>query len=442
MSRLDDPGIGLRDNGRRVLRYADLKSVFDDPDGREPGRTIELHLTGHMERFAWSFNGVKFSDAEPLRLTYGERLRIVLVNDTMMTHPIHLHGMWSDIEDDEGKFHLRKHTVDMPPGHETVVPCHRRCLGAVGVSLPPALSHGSRHVPGSAGGRMTRRRHFRRAVVIAGLLLATSAPAFAQADSHAGHQDQPKPNPPATEPAQKPPELPPFIPPVTDEARKAAFPDVEGHAVHGRALDYFVLFDQLEWRAAEAANGVSIDSRGWIGRDRDRLWFRAEGDGEGEDVDEAQTHVLYGRQFARYWDLVGGIRQDFSPGPAQTWAAFGVQGLAPYWFDIEATGYVGASGRTHARFEVEYELLFTNRLVLQPLFEAELFGKSDPERGVGAGLSTTDLGFRLRYEIRREFAPYLGITWSNKWGKTADFAAAAGEDTGGARFVTGLRLWF
>jgi CopA family copper-resistance protein len=115
-SRLDDPGIGLRENGRRVLTYADLRSLFDDPDGREPGRTIELHLTGHMERFAWSFNGIKFSGAEPLRLTYGERLRIVLVNDTMMTHPIHLHGMWSDIEDDTGQFHVRKHTVDMPPG--------------------------------------------------------------------------------------------------------------------------------------------------------------------------------------------------------------------------------------------------------------------------------------------------------------------------------------
>lgn len=115
-SRLDDPGIGLRDNGRRALRYGDLRSTFEDPDGREPGRTIELHLTGHMQRFAWSFDGIKFSDAEPLRLTYGERLRIVLVNDTMMTHPIHLHGMWSDIEDDEGKFHVRKHTVDMPPG--------------------------------------------------------------------------------------------------------------------------------------------------------------------------------------------------------------------------------------------------------------------------------------------------------------------------------------
>ena len=115
-SRLDDPGIGLRDNGRRVLTYSDLRSVFADPDGRDPGRTIELHLTGHMERFAWSFDGIKFSDAEPLRLTYGERLRIVLVNDTMMTHPIHLHGMWSDVEDDEGRFQVRKHTVDMPPG--------------------------------------------------------------------------------------------------------------------------------------------------------------------------------------------------------------------------------------------------------------------------------------------------------------------------------------
>lgn len=115
-SRLNDPGIGLRENGRRVLTYADLRSIFEDPDGREPSRTIEIHLTGHMERFAWSFNGIKFSGSEPIRLTYGERLRIVLVNDTMMAHPIHLHGMWSDLEDDAGAFHVRKHTIDMPPG--------------------------------------------------------------------------------------------------------------------------------------------------------------------------------------------------------------------------------------------------------------------------------------------------------------------------------------
>ncbi|MBT9267993.1 copper resistance system multicopper oxidase [Pseudomonas sp. MG-9] len=114
--KLNDPGLGLRNNGRRVLTYADLRSTFEDPDGRDPGRTIELHLTGHMEKFAWSFNGIKFSDAEPLRLKYGERIRLVLVNDTMMTHPIHLHGMWSDLEDENGDFQVRKHTLDMPPG--------------------------------------------------------------------------------------------------------------------------------------------------------------------------------------------------------------------------------------------------------------------------------------------------------------------------------------
>ncbi|WP_425326933.1 copper resistance system multicopper oxidase [Pseudomonas hunanensis] len=115
-ANLTDPGIGLRNNGRRVLTYADLRSPYPDPDGRTPSRDIELHLTGHMERFAWSFDGIKFSDAEPLRLTYGERVRITLVNDTMMTHPIHLHGMWSDLEDEHGQFLVRKHTLDIPPG--------------------------------------------------------------------------------------------------------------------------------------------------------------------------------------------------------------------------------------------------------------------------------------------------------------------------------------
>jgi CopA family copper-resistance protein len=114
--RLDDPGVGLRNNGRRVLTYADFKTLFADPDGREPGRTIELHLTGHMQRYLWSFDGIPFAGAEPLRLRYGERARFVLVNDTMMEHPIHLHGMWSDLEDEAGGFHLRKHTVSMPPG--------------------------------------------------------------------------------------------------------------------------------------------------------------------------------------------------------------------------------------------------------------------------------------------------------------------------------------
>lgn len=127
--KLEDPGIGLRGNGRQVLTYAMLKSAFEDPDGRDPGRTIELHLTGHMERFAWGFNGQKFSDVEPIRLNYGERMRIVLVNDTMMTHPIHLHGMWSDLEDEQGNFLVRKHTIDMPPGSKRAYRVRADALG-------------------------------------------------------------------------------------------------------------------------------------------------------------------------------------------------------------------------------------------------------------------------------------------------------------------------
>ena len=115
-SRLDDPGVGLRNNGRRVLTYADLHTLGGPIDRRPASRDVELHLTGHMERFVWSFNGLKFSESEPLRFNYGERLRLVLVNDSMMTHPIHLHGMWSEIESEEGEFLVRKHTVTVQPG--------------------------------------------------------------------------------------------------------------------------------------------------------------------------------------------------------------------------------------------------------------------------------------------------------------------------------------
>lgn len=300
---------------------------------------------------------------------------------------------------------------------------------------------------------MTRAAVVRLVLIVTGLVLSTTrAPAFAQNDPHSGHGQQAPPQTAPAAPSSAPghdhaqaegtTDLPPFIPRLTDADRKAAFPDLEGHGLHGDAVNSFVLVDQLEWQAGEGPNRVNLDARGWVGRDRDRLWFRAEGDGEGARVGEAQAHVLYGRQFSRWWDVVAGIRQDFRPGSAQTWAAIGVQGLAPNWFEVQATAYVGPSGRTHARLEVGYELLVTNRLIVQPLVEAEVFGKSDPDRGIGAGLSTTDAGIRIRYEVRREFAPYVGVTWNQKWGTTGDFARGAGKPTGGARLVTGVRLWF
>ncbi|MGE0393431.1 MAG: copper resistance protein B, partial [Vicinamibacterales bacterium] len=137
-----------------------------------------------------------------------------------------------------------------------------------------------------------------------------------------------------------------------------------------------------------------------------------------------------------------GIRQDVRTGPPQTWAAIGLQGLAPYWFEVEATAYVGPAGRTHLRLETEYELLLTNRLVMQPLVELEVYGKADPARGLGAGLSHVDAGLRLRYEFRRELAPYAGVVWVRKFFGTADFARLAGERSSGARWTVGIRTWF
>jgi copper resistance protein B len=183
------------------------------------------------------------------------------------------------------------------------------------------------------------------------------------------------------------------------------------------------------------------DNKGWVGKDRNRIWFRAEGETDDGRLDAAQAHVFYGRAIARWWDVVAGVRQDLRPGGAQTWAAFGVQGLAPYWFQVEATAYVGPSGRTQLRLETEYELLVTNRLVLQPLVEIDIFGKADPSRGIGSGLSALDTGLRLRYEFRREFAPYVVVVWTRRFFGTGDRARAAGGEVSAARLVVGLRVW-
>ncbi len=231
-------------------------------------------------------------------------------------------------------------------------------------------------------------------------------------------------------------------PPVTDADRAAAFPDVQGHAAHDTGLNYFVLFDQLEWQSLDGGDSGAWDTKGWVGGDRNRFWFRTEGDVRDAEFAATQTHVLVGRSIARWWDIVAGIRQDVRPGPAQTWAAVGIQGIAPYWFDVQATGYVGASGRTHVRVETEYDLLLTNRVVLQPMLETEIYGKSDPEHHFGAGLATLDVGLRLRYEIRREFAPYAGLVWSRKFFGTADLAEAAEETPAGWRLAMGVRTWF
>lgn len=274
--------------------------------------------------------------------------------------------------------------------------------------------------------------------------LAWSAvPAFAQAtskppvDPHAGHVM------PATPSSNRSAEPATPIPPLTDQDRAAAFPqDLHGHAVHDRAVNYFVLFDQLEWQLYDDTNGANWDTKAWIGGDLNRIWIHSEGASEKDRLEEAEVHVTYGRSFSRWWDVVAGVRHDVRPGPGQTWGTVGIQGLAPQFFDIQATLYVGESATTLARFEAEYELLLTNRLVLQPLMELNIYGKEIADRGIGAGLSSAEGGLRLRYEFRRELAPYVGLVWHRQFGGTAEFSRAAGNDVGGWRIATGLRTWF
>lgn len=261
---------------------------------------------------------------------------------------------------------------------------------------------------------------------------------------HAGHQH---PQPPAAKPTEKPAETPADapkepIPPLTDADRQAAFPEaLEGHAVHDRPFNTFILFDRLEWQGG-AAGGMNVENSSWFGGDIHRVWIRADAESEDDDVERASVEGLWGRSFSRWWDVVAGVRQDFRPGDPQTWAAIGIQGLAPYWFEVEATAYIGADARTLLRVELEYELLLTNRLVLQPVLELDVYGKDDPDRAIGAGLSTLEAGVRLRYEIRRELAPYIGVSWDQKVFGTADLAREHGDSVGNTKFAVGLRTWF
>jgi copper resistance protein B len=206
------------------------------------------------------------------------------------------------------------------------------------------------------------------------------------------------------------------------------------------ALGKFVA-DQFEWRQGDGADGPAWDIQGWYGTDYNKLWFKSEGVRVGSVTEDARAELLWDRIFSRWWSAQAGARHDFGEGPSRNWLALGVQGLAPYFFQIEATGYVGDSGRTAARFRAEYELLFTQRMILQPEFELNAYGKDDPDRHIGAGFSDLQLGLRLRYEIRRELAPYIGVAWLRSLGKTADQMRAAGEDPSVLQFVAGIRFW-
>ena len=203
------------------------------------------------------------------------------------------------------------------------------------------------------------------------------------------------------------------------------------------------LVDRLE-RAYSHDSGhwTAYDVQAWYGRDFNRLVLKAEGQASQGRLQDARTELLWGHAIAAYWDSQLGVRHDNGGGPDRNWLAFGVQGLAPYWFNVEATGYLGDQGRSALRLSASYELLLTQRVVLQPQLEINAYGKDDPARGIGGGLSDATAGLRLRYDISRQFSPYIGVEWSGRFGRTGDYAQAAGERRDTADVVVGVHFWF
>ena len=215
-----------------------------------------------------------------------------------------------------------------------------------------------------------------------------------------------------------------------------------GLHMHGGAPAGMLLIDQLEAFHGRDANGQSWEIQGWYGNDSNKLWLRSEGERSRGKLEDGNVEVLWNRNVATFWSTQLGVRHDFGEGPARSWAAFGIQGLAPYWFELEATGYAGAGGRTAARLRAEYELLFTQRLILQPEAEINLYGKNDPQRRIGRGISDVQFGLRLRYEIRRQFAPYVGVNWVRRVGTSADYARQDRQPVLDRQIVAGVRIWF
>ncbi len=203
-----------------------------------------------------------------------------------------------------------------------------------------------------------------------------------------------------------------------------------------------VMIDQLEWRSADESDPYVLDAQGWIGKDLNKLWIKTDvehADGATEDV---EIQALYSRAIAPFWDVQVGLRQDLEPDPDRDWGVIGMQGLAPYFFEVDAALFVGNSGDTAARVFAEYEWLFTQRLVLSPEVTVNLYGQNDAQRRIGSGLSDAEAGLRLRYEICREFAPYVGVNWTRSFGDTADFAREYGDVTSDVQWVVGIRAWF
>lgn len=204
-----------------------------------------------------------------------------------------------------------------------------------------------------------------------------------------------------------------------------------------------LMIDRLEYRAVRGADGYHWEGEGWIGGDINRFAFKSEGEGEyGGPLDHAEVQALYSRAIHPWFNVEAGVRHDIRPRPDRTYAVIGIEGLAPYWFEVSVQAFLSQKGDAHLRLEGSYDQRLTQRLILQPAMEANIAAQDVPELGIGSGLSDIELGLRLRYEFAREFAHYIGVNWERRFGDSARMARAAGDSASSTSFVAGIRFWF
>lgn len=271
--------------------------------------------------------------------------------------------------------------------------------------------------------------------------LSTFAGSTLAAEDHAHHARHEQHAPAADQPTESerahvPPDPPQHVMGEMANERMIELMQMEDDGEFG-----MILLDQLEWQRSNGADALVWELDAWYGDDYHKIWFETEGE-RVEGDEDGRIEVMWDRIVTPWWSVQTGLRQDFGAGPTRTWLDLGIQGLAPHFFEIDAAIYIGEQGRTSARFSGEYDLLITQRLILQPELELRLFGKDDPENRIGSGLSDLEVGLRLRYEMRREIAPYVGLHWERKFGRTATLARNEGEAVADVVLVAGLRAWF
>jgi len=375
--------------GDKVLSYADLRFLGEQSDTREQTREIVVTLGGNMERYIWTMNGKSMEEAEPVALHYGERARLTFVNETMMAHPMHLHGMFVQLANGQPTQKLPDKTVVIvPPGKSYSV--------LVTADEPGEWAFHCHLLYHMSSGMMGK------------VVVARFEENSAVAHNHASEK-------------------------ATDNVHENIHEDVGTfHAFH---LD----MDAGENRDNNAVSHWDLD--GWIGGDQHKLWLKSEGEVADHNTEQSENWALYSYNLDTFWDVQAGIRYDNKPA-STAYLVAGFSGLAPYYFETQAHLFFSEDGDAGLRLRKENDVLLTQKLILQPYLELNAYAQDVEELEVGSGLSDVSLGLQLRYEVTRQFAPYIELDYGRLFGGTADYAQSHGEDRNDNSITAGVRLLF